>query len=63
MKRLFVAAASLLFVPQQPPTSQRLAIEQLIDIRHPSSPSWSPDGAHLAYLSERAGVANIYVDP
>ena len=62
MKRLFVAAASLLFVPQQPPTSQRLAIEQLIDIRHPSSPSWSPDGAHLAYLSERAGVANIYVD-
>ena len=62
MKRLFVAAASLLFVPQQPPTSPRLAIEQLIDIRHPSSPSWSPDGVHLAYLSERAGVANIYVD-
>ena len=62
MKRLFVAVALLLFVPQQPPTSPPLAIEQLIDIRHPSIPSWSPDGAHLAYLSERAGVANIYVD-
>jgi len=62
MKRLFVAVASLLFVPQQPPTSPPLAIEQLIDIRHPSIPSWSPDGAHLAYMSERAGVANIYVD-
>jgi dipeptidyl aminopeptidase/acylaminoacyl peptidase len=62
MKRLFVAVASLLFIPQQPPTSPHLAIEQLIEIRHPSSPSWSPDGTHLAYLSERAGVANIYVD-
>jgi dipeptidyl aminopeptidase/acylaminoacyl peptidase len=62
MKRLFVAFASLLMMPQQPPASSHLTIEQLIDIRHPSSPSWSPDGGHVAYLSERAGVANIYVD-
>ena len=62
MKRLFVALASLLMLPQQPPASSHLAIEQLIDIRHPTSPAWSPDGGHVAYLSERAGVANIYVD-
>lgn len=39
----------------------RLTIEQLIDIRHPSSPVWSPDGTHVAFVSERAGIANIFV--
>jgi dipeptidyl aminopeptidase/acylaminoacyl peptidase len=38
-----------------------LTIEQLIDIRHPSSPMWSPDGRHVVFLWERAGVAKIYV--
>ena len=39
----------------------RLTIEQLIDIRHPSNPVWSPDGRRVAFLSERAGIANIFV--
>ena len=39
----------------------RLTIEQLIDIRHPSNAVWSPDGRHVAFLSERAGIANIFV--
>src|SRR4029079_13688432 len=38
-----------------------LTIEQLIDIRHPSRPVWSPDGRHVAFLWERAGIANIFV--
>jgi dipeptidyl aminopeptidase/acylaminoacyl peptidase len=48
---------------QAPATSaaSRLTIDQLIDIRHPSSPVWSPDGRRVAFLSERAGVANIFV--
>ena len=38
-----------------------LTIDQLIEIRHPSGPVWSPDGRHVAFLSERAGIANIFV--
>jgi dipeptidyl aminopeptidase/acylaminoacyl peptidase len=38
-----------------------LTIEQLVDIRHPSSPAWSPDGRLIVYASERAGIANLYV--
>ena len=38
-----------------------LTIEQLIDIRHPSNAVWSPDGRRVAFLSERAGIANIHV--
>jgi dipeptidyl aminopeptidase/acylaminoacyl peptidase len=42
----------------------RLTIEQLIDIKHPSGPQWSPDGRHVAFLWDRAGVTNLYVaDP
>ena len=44
-----------------PRANGALTIEQLIDIRHPSNPVWSPDGRHLAFLSERAGIANIFV--
>jgi dipeptidyl aminopeptidase/acylaminoacyl peptidase len=44
-----------------PGQSQRLTIEQLIDIRHPSDPIWSPDGAAIAFISDRAGVTNLHV--
>src|SRR5579884_3140247 len=65
MKRVLlfviVGAAAVGAAPQAPARGQ-LTIEQLIDIRHPSSPAWSPDSRHVAYLSERAGIANVYVD-
>ncbi len=41
--------------------AKRLTIEPLIDIKHPSSPVWSPDGHHVAFVWERAGVGNLYV--
>ncbi|HET9832706.1 MAG TPA: prolyl oligopeptidase family serine peptidase, partial [Vicinamibacterales bacterium] len=70
MKKSFLpitlALGGLVFVVHamaQPaaPKSGQLTIDQLIDIRHPSSPMWSPDGRHVAFLSERAGIANIFV--
>jgi dipeptidyl aminopeptidase/acylaminoacyl peptidase len=67
MKTLFaaLAVAAALAASASYPFAQRdaraLTIEQLIDIRHPSSASWSPDGRRIAFLSERAGIANIFV--
>ena len=40
---------------------QKLTIEQLIDIKHPSDPIWSPDGKLVAFVWDRAGVANLYI--
>ena len=41
----------------------RLTIDKLIDIEHPSAPVWSRDSQRVAFVSERAGVANLYVVP
>jgi dipeptidyl aminopeptidase/acylaminoacyl peptidase len=38
-----------------------LTIEQLVNIQHPSTPVWSPDGRLIVYVSERAGIANLHV--
>ncbi len=44
-------------------TSRRLTIDALIDIKHPSGPVWSRDGRRIAFVWDRAGVANLYVVP
>lgn len=40
-----------------------LTIDALVDIRHPSSPVWSRDGRHIAFLWDRAGVVDLFVVP
>jgi dipeptidyl aminopeptidase/acylaminoacyl peptidase len=45
----------------QSPSTHRLSIDDLIDIKHPSSPVWSPDGRHVAFLWDRADIVNLYV--
>lgn len=47
--------------PPPPPANGLLTIDRLIDIKHPSSPLWSPDGTRIAFVWERAGVQNLWV--
>src|SRR5262249_37197860 len=62
---LLAAMGAICFVP--PACAQRagdkapLSIEQLLDIKHPSQPVCPPDGKRVAFLWERAYVANVYV--
>jgi dipeptidyl aminopeptidase/acylaminoacyl peptidase len=53
----------VLYAGAQAPTppAGRLTIDKLIDIRHPSNPVWSRDSRQIAFMWERAGVANLYV--
>ena len=44
--------------PAQP---RQLSIAQLVDIRHPSDPVWSPDGSRVVFVWDRAGVSNLFV--
>src|SRR5262245_6750503 len=67
MKRLIIGAlicACAFFAvhaaPQPPAAKQPLTIENLIDIRHPSNPMWSPDGRHVVFVWDRAGVSKVY---
>jgi dipeptidyl aminopeptidase/acylaminoacyl peptidase len=43
------------------PARGRLAIDQLIDIRHPSNPMWTPDGKSVVFVWDRAGVSKVYL--
>jgi dipeptidyl aminopeptidase/acylaminoacyl peptidase len=46
--------------PPQSSDSRRLTIDQLIDIKHPSNPLWAPDGRHVVFVWDRAGVSKVY---
>src|SRR5262245_50495570 len=43
------------------PPKSSLTIEQLIDIKHPSNPMWSPDGRSVLFVWDRAGVSSVFV--
>src|SRR5436309_1468566 len=57
MAVMFAASAAA----QNSTKASKLTIEQLIEIKHPSNPVWSPDGKHIVFIWDRAGVANFYV--
>ncbi|HEX4750005.1 MAG TPA: prolyl oligopeptidase family serine peptidase [Bryobacteraceae bacterium] len=38
-----------------------LTIDQLLQIKHPSSPLWSPDGRFVAFVWDEGGIGNLYV--
>src|SRR5262249_44089065 len=48
-------------VAQRSSSPAAVTIDQLIDIKHPSAPMWSPDGRHVLFVWDRAGVSNVYV--
>ena len=39
----------------------QLTIEQLIEIKHPSDPVWSPDAKRIVFTWDRADIRNLYV--
>jgi dipeptidyl aminopeptidase/acylaminoacyl peptidase len=58
---LAVVLVSIQIALAQSRPVRQLAIEQLIDIKHPSNPVWSPDGRKVAFLWDRADIVNLYV--
>src|SRR5215831_8882476 len=60
-----IVALALTFVEpafaQTAARTSQLTIEQLIDIKHPSNAVWAPDGKHVAFIWDRAGVSNLYL--
>ena len=58
---LLLATSLVVSAAAQRSPSSRLTIDRLIDIKHPSSPVWSPDGKHVAFLWDRADIVNLYV--
>ncbi|HKC13317.1 MAG TPA: DPP IV N-terminal domain-containing protein, partial [Vicinamibacteria bacterium] len=53
------AAASSRAAPA--PTPHGITIDALLDIKHPSRATWSPDGRRIAFVWDRAAVQNLWV--
>ena len=62
---MFVVTSILLFngtvVAQQAGGGHGLTIEQLVEIKHPSNPVWSPDGKQVVFVWDKGGVEDLYV--
>jgi len=56
-----ITAAPVMTQPSSPATG--LTIDQLIDIRHPSNPMWTPDGKSVVFVWDRAGISSVYIAP
>jgi dipeptidyl aminopeptidase/acylaminoacyl peptidase len=59
------ASATLLFLgvaaAQESSGGHRLTIEQLVEIKHPSNPAWSPDGKHVVFVWDKGGVEKLHL--
>ena len=58
MKAIFFAALLLCFTTISP--AQGYTIQQYLNIRSAGSPAFSPDGAHLAYLTNVTGTQQVW---
>jgi dipeptidyl aminopeptidase/acylaminoacyl peptidase len=54
------SAAAQVTTPRARPT---LTIDQLVAIKHPSGQRWTPDGSHVWFTYDSAGVNNVWVAP
>src|SRR4051812_458965 len=65
--RLFPLAAMALFAAsaaaQVATARPTLTIDQLIQIKHPSGHQWTPDGRHVWFTYDSAGIDNVWVAP
>src|SRR5262245_39680779 len=43
------------------PRAGALTMDHLVDIKHQSSPCWSPDGKFVVFIWERAGLPNLWL--
>jgi dipeptidyl aminopeptidase/acylaminoacyl peptidase len=65
--RLLPIAAMLLLASSaaaqapEPRARGALTIDQLIQIKHPSGHQWTPDGSHVWFTYDSAGVNNVWV--
>jgi dipeptidyl aminopeptidase/acylaminoacyl peptidase len=46
---------------RKPAVKSALTIEQLIEIKHPSDPVWSPDNKRVVFTWDRADIRNLCV--
>lgn len=61
MRFLLVLICAVGLAPGWNLQASPLRIDQLLEIRHPSDPVWSPDGKHIVYLWDRCDVVNLFV--
>ena len=58
---LFAAIAGISLLPVRRASAAPLTIDQLLNIRQPTDPAWSPNGKQMAYLWDRCDVVNLYL--